>query len=273
MDRVPGEDLANKVLQADLLNVLQLFVVIFAVTVVILFVVVGIIVYFNYRSLLKMTETQKAMSDANTQWAAADSKKTDALNRSVDEQTLLRQDFATSTFSMQKSIEGVGQAVNDHEAKADGRVKSIIEHVTQASQGHAAAMESGFSKAVNQINEATIEAVKPALEVVDSLKRLNDTISTRHEATMDLLRKQHEEQLKFLGEQNEAHTRVINQELTRAQQQLVDVITKSTEIPTHDTPDQSEQPAQPLSPVQPLDPVSAAVPAGGPAGSDTRPER
>jgi hypothetical protein len=273
MDRIPGEDLANSVLQADLLNVLQLFVVIFAVTVVILFVVVGIIVYFNYRSLLKMTETQKSMSDANTQWAASDSKKTDALNRSVDEQTLLRQDFATSTYSMQKSVEGVGKAVEEHDAKVDDRVKSIIEHVTQASMGHTEAMESGLNKAVNQINEATIEAVKPALEVIDSLKRLNDTISTRHEATMELLRKQHEDQLKFMEDQNKAHTEVINNELTRAQQQIVDVLNRSTEVPTNENPIQPNQPLPPFMVPDPVSVLADAVPAVDPSAADTRPER
>jgi hypothetical protein len=82
---LPGEQLANNVLNADLINVLGLIIVMLALVIVIVVIAVLAMMYYSNKGLSTMATTQQGMSNANAQWAASDAKKTEAMSRTVDE--------------------------------------------------------------------------------------------------------------------------------------------------------------------------------------------
>ena len=89
---MPGETLANNILTSDLVAVLGLIIFMLALVIVVVVLAVLAMMYYSNRGISTMAATQQNMSNANAQWAASDSKKTEALNRSIDELALFRQD-------------------------------------------------------------------------------------------------------------------------------------------------------------------------------------
>lgn len=266
---IPGQELAQNVLDKDLVSVLGLVISLLVVVIIIIVLSVLAMMVYNNRAINTMAATQKDMSNANAQWAVSDSKKTEALNRSVDELTLLRQDYMTGSGAQQKIAEQTNRAVEEHEAKSDGRVKTILDQVTVVNDS----IQGAIKDAVSTVNDATLEAVKPALEAINKLVVLGDSISTRQDATLELLRKQHEEEIRFVQEQNDAHMRVWRDQLTHAQQQILDGLKQAQEKPDNETPIQD---LSPLRSLVPADPVSADPVAADPVAAydaDTRPGR
>lgn len=263
---VPGQELAQNVLDKDLISVLGLVIALLVVVIIIIVLSVLAMMVYNNRAINTMAATQKDMSNANAQWAVSDSKKTEALNRSVDELTLLRQDHMTSNLAQQKLVEQASKAVEDHESKSEGRVKSILDQVSAVDQS----IRGALKEAVTTVNGATLDAVKPALEAINQLVLLGDSISTRQEATLELLRKQHEDEIRFVQEQNDAHMRVWKDQLTHAQQQILEGLQKAQENADNESPVQSLPPIRALVPPDAADPVADARPA---YDADTRPGR
>lgn len=227
---VPGEQFGNAVLNADLVSVLGLIIVLLALVIVVVVLAVLAMMYYSNKGLSTMATTQQNMSSANAQWAVSDSKKTEALNRSVDELTLMRQDFAATSSAHQRVTEQTKIALDAHEDKTDGRVKSIIDQVTAGNES----IHGALKEAVNTVNSGTRETVKPALEALNKLVILSDTFDTRTEATQEMLRQQHDEEMRFLKEQHEAHMRIWREHLTQAQHAILDSLMKTEEKAPHE---------------------------------------
>lgn len=229
---MPGEQLAQQVLDSDLVSVLGLIIVLLVIVIIIVAVASAAMMYYSNKGISTMAFTQQNMATANARWAESDSKKTAALERSVEETRMLREDYKASNTALTAAIEKADHDIRDHEEKSDVRVKTIIDQVLIGSRAHTDALSNAIDKAVTTINASTLETVKPALEALDSLRRANDNMSTNHERTMELLRQQHQAQIDFLERQNKTQTDAINAELTRAQQEIIRVLNKETN--THD---------------------------------------
>jgi hypothetical protein len=225
---IPGQDLAQQVLQANTLQAMQLVVAL---------VVVGWVLstWMNGRAVSQMSSTQREMSTTNGQVVESSNRQNQTLQSTVDEIKLFRQDFATRSLTQQTQLEQTKSAVEAHEEKAEGRVKSIIDQVTAESNS----IHGALKEAVNNVNASTREAVKPALEALDKLVLLSDTFDTRTEATRKMLASQHEEEMKFLQAQHEGHMRVLREHITQAQQAILDSLKKTEEKQSDEQPIQA----------------------------------
>lgn len=230
---VPGQQLAQNVLDANLVSVLGLIIALLAVAVIIVSVCGVVMMYYNSQAVSKMSQTQQNMSNANAQWAASDSEKTAALKRSVDELMLFRQDYGNSNSAHQHLAEQTKVAIDAHEDKTEERVKSIIEQVTRGTEG----LHGALKAAVTSVNSSTQATVKPALDALDKLVLLGDGFSTREESTREMLKKQHEEDMQFLQDQHEAHMRIWRDSITEAQQAILSSLKKSEEKSPHENPE------------------------------------
>ncbi len=207
---LPGEQLAQQILQTDTLHAMQL---------VVFLVVLGWVIatWLNGRAVAQMSTTQRDMSQTNAQFMEADAKKTVALQASVDELRALRENFGQTQQLNQQALESAAHALRLHDARVDERVKILIDHMTTMTEAQTQAMTDLLDEAVLSVGGATLEAVKPTLDVLIEIKASVGAINMLQQGHLELLKQQQHEQMELLKAQHDAHMRLLESQLVRAE--------------------------------------------------------
>lgn len=222
---LPGVELAQQILQTDAVQAMQL---------VVFLVVLGWVIatWLNGRAVAQMSTTQNDMSHTNAQFIESDAKKTAVLQATVDEMRALREDFSRTQLLNQQLQEGAAQALSKHDDKVDERVKAILDTMARVAETQAQAMQKTVSdlidEAVLSMGVSTLEAVKPALDVLVEIKASIGAISVLQQGQLDLLKQQQHEQMAVLKAQHEAHLRLLESQLVRAEHVILQSIKAET---------------------------------------------
>ena len=222
---LPGVELAQQILQTDTLHAMQLIVFL---------VVLGWVIatWLNGRAVAQMSSTQHDMSQTNAQFIDADAKKTAVLQATVDEMKALREDFSHIQQVNRQAQESAAQALHAHDSRVDERVQVILDTMARVAETQTQVMQRTVSdlvdEAVLSVGASTLEAVKPALEVLVEIKASIGAINRLQQAQLDLLKEQQHEQMAVLKAQHEAHLRLLESQLVRAEHMILQSITPET---------------------------------------------
>lgn len=222
---LPGVELAQQILQTDTLHAMQLIVFL---------VVLGWVIatWLNGRAVAQMSSTQHEMSQTNAQFIDADAKKTAVLQATVNEMKALREDFSQIQQVNRQAQESAAQALHSHDLRVDERVQVILDTMTRVAETQTQVMQRTVSdlvdEAVLSVGASTVEAVKPALEVLVEIKASIGAINRLQQAQLDLLKEQQHEQMAVLKAQHEAHLRLLESQLVRAEHMILQSITPET---------------------------------------------
>lgn len=214
---LPGVELAQQILQTDTLHVMQLIVAL---------VVLGWVLatWLNGRAVAQMSSTQSEMSHTNAHFIDADAKKTAVLQATVDEMKRLREEFG----QLQQLNQQAAAALHTHDDKVDARVKTLIDHMTTVVEMQTQVMQQTvtdmFDEAVLSVGSTTMDAVQPALDALIEIKASIGAISLLQQGQLDLLKQQQHEQMILLKTQHEAHLRLLESQLVRAEHVILQTI-------------------------------------------------
>jgi hypothetical protein len=159
---LPGEQLAQSVLNADALHAMQLIVAL---------VVIGWVLstWLNGRAVAQMSQTQNSMGRSNEKFFVADAQKTAVLQANVDETRKLREDFDRTQRQHQDGLNATAEAVRLHDVKADAHVQTTLNHMTTLAQ----AQERNMKETVTDLLGTTANVPsKPLRNSNASLRRL-----------------------------------------------------------------------------------------------------
>jgi hypothetical protein len=268
---LPGEQLAQSVLNADALHAMQLIVAL---------VVIGWVLstWLNGRAVAQMSQTQNSMGRSNEKFFVADAQKTAVLQANVDETRKLREDFDRTQRQHQDGLNATAEAVRLHDVKADAHVQTTLNHMTTLAQAQERNMKETVTdllgttaNVINAATEAALEkAGKPALEAIAELKRLFEAIGATQQTQLATLKRRHDEELDTLKQHFETQMNLASTQITRTERKILLAINlgrpsndQSSEVP----PDQV-----PPDPPDPLLPDDTAIPGPGP-GTDDSPDR
>jgi hypothetical protein len=222
---LPGIELAEQILKTDGVQAMQL---------VVFLVVLGWVLatWLNGRAVAQMSSTQHEMSHTNAQFIEADAKKTEVLQATVDELKSLREDFERVQQMNQQGQDLATQALRAHDEKVDERVKAILDYMSMVTETQTQAMQRAVTglvdEAVLSFSASTLEALKPALDVLLEIKASIGAINALQQGQIDLLKQQQHEQMALLKVQHEAHLRLLESQLARAEHVILQSIQAET---------------------------------------------
>lgn len=170
---MPGETLAQNILDAQLLNVLQLVIVLFVLAIVLLVAAILAMMYYNSQAVAKMSGTQQNMSLTHAQMMVADGEKTKVMQGSLDELRTLRQDFGNSAIMLASTkaaidthaAESAGY-VKDIEKAADARQQALADHIKTTTAQNLTDLIGATEGIVGKSTEKIVEAVLQALGAI-----------------------------------------------------------------------------------------------------------
>ena len=223
---LPVIELAEQILQTDGVQAMQLIVFL---------VVLGWVMatWLNGRAVAQMSSTQQEMSHTNAQFIDSDAKKTAVLQATVDEMKTLLEDFGRN----QQAIDSAALALQTHDDKVDERVKTILDYMTTVTETQTQAMQRTVTELVDEavlsVGASTMEAMKPALDVLVEMKASIGAISVLQQGQLDLLKQHQYAQMALLKAQHEAHLRLLEDQLARAEQVILQSIKVETYLDDH----------------------------------------
>jgi hypothetical protein len=219
---LPGEQLAQSVLNADALHTMQL--------IVFLLVLAGVLqTYLSSRSVNQMSQTQAGMGRANERFFEADAKRTAVMQAQVDEQRMMREAYERTTLLHQASVNETKDAVRLHDEKAESHLQTILNHASTLAvaqtKNTADAVTDLIGEATVKINEATVSAVegagKTALEAINELKALNEALRTLQQEQMSLMKRQQDAQMDALKDLFDSQMQILNTQIDRTEKRIV----------------------------------------------------
>jgi hypothetical protein len=219
---VPGQELAQSVLNADAIQAMQLIVFL---------VVVGWIlsVYLNGRSVSQMSQTQNNMSQSNERFFEADARRTATMQSSIDELRLLRESYEENQQLNQQSLDAAAQAAHQYDEKAEARNQTIISHTSTLAVAQANDVKDAVSNLIGEataaINTATIAALetagKPALEAIGDLRKATESLQTLQKEQMALMKRQQDAQIDTLKDLFDGQMNILTTQIDRAEKRLI----------------------------------------------------
>jgi hypothetical protein len=236
---LPGEQLAQSVLQASAIQAMQLIVAL---------VVVGWVLstWLNGRAISQMSRTQDSMGRANEKFFEADNKKTSLLQNAVDEMRLLRESHDRAALTHQQRIDETARAVKLVDEKTETQLQTALNHMTTLAQAQERQMKETVTdllgttaNVINAATEAALEkAGRPALEAIKELKQLFEAIGATQQTQLATLKRRHDDELDTLKQHFETQMTLASTQITRTERKILLAINlgRPTNDDIQDTP-------------------------------------
>lgn len=219
---VPGQELAQSVLQADTVHAMQL---------VVFLVVLGWVIatWLNGRAVAQMSQTQASMGRSNERFFESDGKRTAVMQSQVEETRHMREAFDRSTLLHQQSMDTIADAVRLQGERAASDVQTILNHSSSLATAQSQQIKSDVTDLLGEttlaINAATLAALdsagRPALEAIGELKTLTEGLQRLQQEQMNLLKRQQDAQMDALKELFDEQMNLLNTQIDRTEKRIV----------------------------------------------------